>query len=70
MREKGRLSSVMKVEMEILQAVPLAESVADLRNEFIELLRGQQAWEEDIETALERCGMNIKLEQDGESLHI
>lgn len=57
----------MKVELEILQAVTLEEATGDLRTALVELLRGQQAWEEDVEEALQRAGLNVKLE-DSKSL--
>lgn len=41
------------------------ESMAWLKDFAIGLLQAELAWETDIENALEKCGVNTKLTNDG-----
>ena len=56
----------MKQECDLVQVISCDESVAWMRDVFLELLQSQLQWETDIETALEQCQVNVKLSDECE----
>ncbi|XP_052213963.1 forkhead-associated domain-containing protein 1-like isoform X2 [Dreissena polymorpha] len=70
LRQNGRLSGPLKDEISLLQSVTCDDSLAWIKEVFIGLLQGELAWETDIENALEKCGVNVKLTADEPSKHI
>lgn len=53
--------------MELLQSVTGEESILWMRDCLVQLLTNVSAWEKEIETSLQTCGININLSNDGMS---
>ena len=66
MKEKGLFSSRLKQELDLIQVVTLDDDTFTwIKDQFTEILQGQNDWESRIEAALEECGVNVKLSDDG-----
>ncbi|KAK3583389.1 hypothetical protein CHS0354_040353 [Potamilus streckersoni] len=70
LRDNGRLSNSLKEEISLLQPAVTDESVAWVKDIIIKLLEGEMAWELDLEAAIEKCGVNVKLTNDAPGKHI
>lgn len=70
LQEKGFLVSDLKQELGMLQSVITEESGAWLKDCLVNILTCILSWEQEIENALEKCGVNIKLSNDGEFIVI
>ncbi|KAK3104566.1 hypothetical protein FSP39_005088 [Pinctada imbricata] len=66
----GFLAGTVKQEVALLQAVSGDESVIWMRDCLINLLNSAMTWEQNIESSLEACGVNIKLSNDSPGQHI
>ncbi|KAJ8320668.1 hypothetical protein KUTeg_002255 [Tegillarca granosa] len=64
LQEKGFLVSDLKQELGMLQSVITDESGAWLKDCLLNILTCILSWEQEIENALEKCGVNIKLSND------
>ncbi|XP_052820992.1 forkhead-associated domain-containing protein 1-like isoform X2 [Mya arenaria] len=70
LKQNGRLSSSLKEEIGLLQSVSVDDHLAWVKEVTVGLLQGELSWETDIENALEKCGVNLKLTNDEPSKHI
>ncbi|XP_060586593.1 forkhead-associated domain-containing protein 1-like isoform X3 [Ruditapes philippinarum] len=70
LKQKGRLSGALKEEIGLIQSVSVNDTVAWIKEVAVGLLEGELSWETDIENALEKCGVNVKLTNDEPSKHI
>ena len=70
LRQNGRLSGSLKEEINLLQSLTPEESIAWIKEVFVGLLQGELSWETDIENALEKCGVNVKLSNDGKYMRL
>ncbi|XP_041377668.1 forkhead-associated domain-containing protein 1-like isoform X3 [Gigantopelta aegis] len=68
--ENGHLTESLNQETSFLQSVMADESLLWIRDMVIDLVKGENQWEEMIEGALEKCGVNVKLSNDDPSKHI
>ena len=59
------MSGSLKDEISLLQSVTVDESLAWIKDFAVGLLQAELSWETDIENALEQCGVNTKLTNDG-----
>ncbi|WAR14835.1 FHAD1-like protein [Mya arenaria] len=60
----------LKEEIGLLQSVSVDDHLAWVKEVTVGLLQGELSWETDIENALEKCGVNLKLTNDEPSKHI
>jgi len=58
----------LKEEISLLQSVSVNDTLAWVKDVAVGLLQGELTWETNIEAALEKCGVNLKLTNDGEIL--
>lgn len=68
MRNNGLLTAPLKQELSLLQAVTLTgapETLSAMKQSLIDRLQAQINWQQDIEDALEKCGVNVQLSTDG-----
>lgn len=70
LKEKGRRSETLKEEIGLLQSVVVGDSLVWIKDLFLEILQGELSWQTDIDNALEKCGVNVKLTTDGTSKQI
>ena len=54
----------MKQELELVQTVSVPESLGWLRDSFHALLTATAAWHAQIDDALEKCQVNVKISQE------
>ena len=62
---KGLLASRLKQEIDLVQAVSVGERVDHSKEVALQLLQTMLEWEAQIEAALEECGVNMKLSEEG-----
>ena len=62
----GYLSSNIKKEIDLIQTTSLDESLTWMRDNVVEMLQTQLAWETDIETALQQAGINVRISDECE----
>ena len=65
LREKGQLTCHLRQELDLVQAVCVDESLEWAKELSLEYLQASLEWEGQIEAALEECGVNTKLSEDG-----
>ncbi len=65
LQENGRTVSKLKHEAEQIGAICLEEDLSWLRHSFLSILQGEIDWETEIEGALEKCGVNLRLSERG-----
>lgn len=58
----------MKDEINLIQSVTVNDTVSWIKDVAVGILQGELSWETDIESALEQCGVNVKLTNDGMSM--
>jgi hypothetical protein len=51
----------------LLKSVSTDESLQWVRDSLLDLLTAELSWETEIEKALERCGVNLKISSDGKN---
>ena len=68
MKQNGRLSGSLKDEISVLESVTVDESISWIKDAVVGLLQAELSWETEIETALEKCGVNTKLTNDGKKI--
>ena len=72
MRNNGLLTTALKQELSLLQSVSLSgapENLQTIKQSLIDSLQTQISWQQDIEDALEKCGVNIKVSTEGRYLN-
>ena len=72
MRNNGLLTTALKQELSLLQSVSLSgapENLQTIKQSLKDSLQTQISWQQDIEDALEKCGVNIKVSTEGRYLN-
>ena len=72
MKNNGLLTTALKQELSLLQSVSLSgapENLQTIKQSLIDSLQTQISWQQDIEDALEKCGVNIKVSTKGRYLN-
>ena len=72
MRNNGLLTTALKQELSLLQSISLSgapENLQTIKQSLIDSLQTQISWQQDIEDALEKCGVNIKVSTEGRYLN-
>lgn len=57
--------SSIKQQIELMQSVSTLEELVWVKDELVTLLSSALSWEQNIETSLDNCGINVKLSNDG-----
>lgn len=70
LKQNGFLCSSVKQEISLLQSATTDESNVWIRDSLVNMLNNAMTWESQIESALEKCGVNVKLSSDGPDKHI
>ena len=65
LKQNGRLSGSLKDEISLIQSATVDETLSWIKDFALGLLQAELSWETDIENALEKCGVNTKLTNDG-----
>ena len=55
----------MRQELDLIRTVSIDEDLVWLRESILDLLQGEADWENEIEIALEQCGVNVRLSEKG-----
>ncbi|XP_074654720.1 uncharacterized protein LOC141908523 isoform X2 [Tubulanus polymorphus] len=69
-REHGRLSEQLRKEVSLLQSLATEENVSHVKNAVVDILQHELTWQQNIEDALQKCGVNTKLSNDEPAKHI
>ncbi len=69
-RDKGRLAEKLKHEVDLISTATLSEDFSWVKDSFVQLLQGETEWENEIESALDQCGVNVRLSDQGRSTEI
>ena len=67
LKTNGLLTGPLKQELSLLQAVSLigaSENLQTIKQALVDSLQSQLSWQQDIEDALQRCGINIAVSTD------
>lgn len=62
------MTAALKQELSLLQSITLTgapENLQTIKQSLIDNMQAQISWQQDIEDALEKCGVNIKVSTDG-----
>ncbi|CAC5400757.1 unnamed protein product [Mytilus coruscus] len=70
LKENGFSCSSVKQEISLLQSSSTDESNVWVRDALVSILSGASSWEQHIDNALEKCGVNVRLSSDGPDKHI
>jgi len=70
LKENGFLCSSVKQEISLLQSAIVDDSNTWVRDSLVSILSSALSWEQQIENSLEKCGVNVKLSNDGKSFNI
>ena len=62
----GRLAGKLKQEVDLIRIISIDEDLVWLKDSILDLLQGEADWENEIEGALEQCGVNVRLSDKGE----
>ena len=65
MKDNGRLVSKVKQETDLIRTISIDEDLVWLKDSILDLLQGETDWENEIEGALEQCGVNVRLLDKG-----
>ena len=65
LNDNGRLTCKMRQELDLIRTVSIDEDLVWLRESILDLLQGEADWENEIEIALEQCGINVRLSDKG-----
>ena len=65
LNNNGRLNGKVRQELDLIRTVSIDEDLVWLRESILDLLQGEADWENEIEIALEQCGVNVKLSEKG-----
>ena len=68
--ENGFLCSSVKQEISLLQSAIVDDSNTWVRDSLVSILSSALSWEQQIESSLEKCGVNVKLSNDAPGKHI
>ena len=64
LKDKGQLCSRVTQELELVETVSVPESLAWMRDSFRDLLCTVMTWHTEIESALEKCQVNVKISEE------
>lgn len=67
LKSNGYHVTSLKQELDLLKSVVTTDSLTWVRDAVVDLLTSMWSWEQGIETSLEKCGVNVKLSNDGKS---
>ncbi|XP_046562957.1 forkhead-associated domain-containing protein 1-like [Haliotis rubra] len=70
LRTDGRLSVMLQQELTVIQSLSTENALTWVRDLLVSIVKDEQAWETDVEEALEKCGVNVKLTNDAPGSHI
>ncbi|XP_067659401.1 forkhead-associated domain-containing protein 1-like [Haliotis asinina] len=70
LRTDGRLSVMLQQELTVIQSLSTEDALTWVRDLLVSIVKDEQAWETDVEEALEKCGVNVKLTNDAPGSHI
>ncbi|KAF6038934.1 hypothetical protein EB796_002768 [Bugula neritina] len=73
LQASGLLSGPLKQELSLLQALSFlgaSDTIQIIKQVLVDNLQAQLNWQQDIEDALEKCGINVALSTDAPSKHI
>ena len=70
LKENGFSCSSLKQEISLLQSAMTDESNVWMRDCLVNILTSANSWEQQIDEALEKCGINVKLSSDGEFIYM
>nr|KAG5691839.1 hypothetical protein BaRGS_033443 [Batillaria attramentaria] len=70
LKETGRLSGALKQELSVIESLTSDSSLLWVRDMVTNILATDLEWEENIEAALEKCGVNCKLSTEAPWKHI
>jgi hypothetical protein len=69
LEEKGLLSGRLKQEVDLITMVSVDEPMSWMKEAVIAFLNVLVKWQSQIEKALEDCGINIKISEEGNAFY-
>ncbi|CAH1240697.1 FHAD1 [Branchiostoma lanceolatum] len=70
MRDKGRSANMLKQELRVLQSLSVDDNVQWVKDAALNLFNAELSWQQEIESALEKAGCNVKLSDEASAKHI
>ena len=67
---RGQKASLVKQEIDMIGCLTLDDSITPLKDDLIKIFQLQHKWQCDLEKALEDCGINVKVSDDGKYLTV